>query len=412
MERKNDLANLVKEEKIQVEVYKNFEEINNLQPEWDSFMESIDAEIFLTFDWCRIWWKYYGKKRILGIFIFKEDNNICAILPLFWEKINIGPISLKVIKMVASDYMPVTISIPIKKDYFEKVIKIMLKKIKIVWQWDILYLGPISGKFPLIDKVKKSLEYELGRNYILEETSKDVQTYFKVEDSWESQVTSLGKNQRTNLRRTFRELSANSISICSTLASKENLMMYFNNFVQIHQNYWQRRGKPGHFIAWPNAYQFHYETAEIQLRLNRLRLIEIKFNEQIVGYEYIYKFNNTYYWFLSARADEKINPKLDYKWIAFREKIENAIKDKVQLIDGMRGKYEYKLLMGGKYFSIKNIFIYSKNSKNIKILILRTYAWFFDILYSKLWHGRIAPRFGIKRKVFWESWIRIHPFAF
>ena len=403
----------VDERKLRVEIYENFEDLCILQPEWDAFMEFVNAEIFLTFDWCRIWWKFYGKKRRLAIFVFREDNNICAILPLFLETIWLGPISVRVIRIVGADYMPVTVSVPIKKDFIDQVVKMLLNKIEPRWRWDIFYLGALCGKYPLIDQLVHAFKYALGDSYHFEVKSKDVQTYYQVAKDWEHQVAGLATKIRNNVRRTYREITQNKTSVCSALASEEDLSQMFSNFVQMHQNHWQQLGMPGHFGAWPASADFHREVASIQLRLNRLRLIETKLDDQIVGYEYIYKFNRTYYWFLSARTEGKINPRIAHKWISFHEKIENALKDSVSCIDAMRGRYDYKLEMGGKYFPIKNLFIYSKTLPSLtRIAFFRLCAWFFDVCYSKLWHARIAPRLGIKRKVFWDKWIRFHPLAY
>ncbi len=403
----------IEESKLQVEIYDNFETLCTFQPEWDAFMESVDAEIFLSFDWCRIWWKFYGKKRRLAIFVFREENSICAILPLFLEAIWLGPISARVIRIVGADYMPVTVSVPIKRDFTDLVVKMLLKEIEPRWRWDMFYLGALCGKYPLVDQLVHAFKSSLGTSYRFEVKSNDVQTYFQVAKDWDHQVAGLAKNQRTNVRRTYREISGNNISVSSRLASKEEYSQMFNNFVQMHQDHWQQIGKPGHFGAWPASADFHREVGGIQLGLNRLRLIEIKFDDQVVGYEYLYKFNSTYYWFLNARAERRINARIDYKWIAFHKKIENALKDSVSSIDGMRGRYDYKLLMGGKYVPIRNLFIYSKTLPTAtRITLFRLLAWLLDVCYSKLWHARIAPRLGVERKVFWDNWIRVHPFAY
>jgi CelD/BcsL family acetyltransferase involved in cellulose biosynthesis len=409
-----DHSKIFSEQKaLQVEVYENFEDIRKLQPEWDAFMESVDAEIFLSFDWCRIWWKYYGRKRRLAVFVFREKYDICAILPLFLDTIWIGPTFVRAVRMVSADYMPVTVSVPVKEESLEQVIKLLLEKIESLWRWDIFYLGPICGRYPLTDQLVQAFKSARGDSLRIQIKLNDVQTYFQVANDWEDQVSGLARNQRTNARRSYREISGSNISVTSVLAPKEYFPQMFYNFVQMHQNHWQQLGLPGHFGAWPASVDFHREVGGIQLGLNRLRLIEVKFDGQIVGYEYIYKFNKTYYWFLNARAEDKMKPRIDYKWIAFREKIENALKDGVKCIDGMRGQYDYKLLMGGKYSPIKNLFIYSKTSpKLIRVILFRLLALFFDVCYSKLWNARIGPRLGVRRKVFWDKWIRIHPFAY
>jgi len=403
---------LITEPKLLVQIYDDFESLRNMQPEWDAFMEAVDAEIFLSFDWCRIWWKYYGKKRKLAVFIFRDGNNICAILPLFLEKIWLGPIFVRAIRIVGSDYMPVTLSVPVKKDLLDLVVKLLVDEIKLKWRWDIFYMGALCGRYAATDQLVEAFRNSLGVSYRFELKSNDVQTYFQVAHDWEKQIAGLASNQRTNLRRTFREIDRNGISVSSCLTSKENISQKFRNFVEMHQHYWQRHGMPGHFVAWPLSVDFHREVSSIQLELDRLRLIEIKFDGQIVGYEYLYKFNNTYFWFLNSREENKIKPRIDYKWIAFQKKIENALKDSVICIDGMRGRYEYKLLMGGQYLPINNLLIYSKKLTNfIRIKLFRSFAWFLDVCYSKLWNARIGPRLGVRRKAFWDLWIRSHPFV-
>lgn len=398
---------------LQVDVYKNFDDISALQPEWDAFMESVDAEIFLSFDWCRVWWKYYGKKRQLAIFVFRHQNDICAILPLFFEKLWIGPVFIRAIRIVGADYMPVTVAVPIKENFIEQVINNLIKEITPLGQWDILYLGALCGRYPLTDHLVNAFNNMSGKSYRVDVLPSDVQTYFQVAQGWEQQIAGLAKNQRTNARRAYREINKNNLSVHSTLAERETFSQMFDNFIQMHQTHWQQLGMPGHFGAWPAAVDFHREVASCQLELNRLRLIEIKFDDQVVGYEYIFKFSDTYYWFLNARAEDKISPRIDYKWIAFHEKIENALNDGVRCIDAMRGRYEYKLLMGGKYYQSENLFIYSSTLlKFAKIELFRLLAWFANILYSKIWNARISPRLGIKRKVFWDRWIRFHPFAY
>ena len=168
----------------------------------------------------------------------------------------------------------------------------------------------------------------------------------------------------------------------------------------------------GHFVAWPDAKEFHHEIAKIQYGYNRLRLIEIKFNDTPVGYEYIYRFGDEYCWFLNARVDFESNSRIDYKWIAFHAKVENALKDNVKTIDAMRGMYDYKLLMGGKIMPINNIFVYPADypSKS-RVFIFRLLAKYISIFYYKIWRLRLAPRLNVRLQPFWKKWVRFHPLA-
>ena len=88
-----------------------------MQKEWDEFIEGIDGEIFLTYDWCRIWWKYYGAGRELRIFVIRRDKAIIGILPVFLERLGFAPLGLRVVRFVGTDHMPVTIMFPVDVKY-------------------------------------------------------------------------------------------------------------------------------------------------------------------------------------------------------------------------------------------------------------------------------------------------------
>jgi hypothetical protein len=395
--------------KISLQVFYSFAEIVQMQHEWDAFMEALEADIFLTYDWCRIWWKYYGKNRKLVIFVFKHGSDICAILPLFFERIWLGPLSIRIVKVVGSDYMPVTMTVPIQSHLVGPVLELLMEVITVKWKWDLFHLGALCGRYGSVKELERAFETTPGGSYYCEAKSKDVQTYFQVASTWDQQVAGLARKQRTNAKRTYRELSSKEISVKSVLASEESFQIMFEKFVEMHQAHWKGIGMPGHFVAWPSAQEFHLEVARIQLQRNRLRLLQISFNDQVVGYEYLYKFGKIYLWYLNSRAESKYNRGIDYKWVAFREKTSSALKDGVECIDGMRGRYEYKLLMGGKYSPIYNLYIYSRKLHiKSRVLIFRFLFMLVDVSYSKIWRTRIAPRLGIQSKAYWEKWIRVH----
>jgi hypothetical protein len=410
----NDIQSdrLTSDNKITFQVYNDFQSMYSMRSDWDDFIESLGGEIFLTFDWCQTWWKYYGTKRELSIFVFRNGSEICGILPLFREKIWLGPLSIIVIKMVSSDFMPVTMTVPIREKYIDQVVDLLIEEIHAKWRWHLLHLGAICGKYNSLKTLIDAFKKETINKYACSLKTEDVQTYFTIADNWESQVAGLTSKQRTNVRRTFRETSGKGIEIGSSLASEETLSQMFDNFVQMHQKHWQGIGMAGHFVAWPDAKEFHHEIAKIQYGYNRLRLIEIKFNDTPVGYEYIYRFGDEYCWFLNARVDFESNSRIDYKWIAFHAKVENALKDNVKTIDAMRGMYDYKLLMGGKIMPINNIFVYPADypSKS-RVFIFRLLAKYISIFYYKIWRLRLAPRLNVRLQPFWKKWVRFHPLA-
>jgi hypothetical protein len=125
-------------EALVVQIYDNFEAIAEWQKDWDSFMEEMNAEIFLTYDWCKIWWKYYGKGRELKIFVFRKNDQIMGILPLFHEVIGLWPVNLSVIKIVGTDFMPITINIPLRTDQIDEIVNSLISNLNKVCRWDLM----------------------------------------------------------------------------------------------------------------------------------------------------------------------------------------------------------------------------------------------------------------------------------
>lgn len=395
--------------KILVERFHDFDALEPLQNEWDKFMESIHGEIFLTFDWCRTWWKYYGDKRKLAVFVFRDETGLCAIMPLFCERLSAGPLSVDAVRMVGTDFMPVSMALPVRDGCVHDVIDTLIGEINAVWRWDILHLGALSGGYAALPSLVHAFQSRLGDDYLCQLKEADVQTYFPVAGDWDKQLASLSSKQRANIRRAFRETDRQGVRIGSRLASGDTLSAMFDGFVAMHQKHWRGMGNAGHFGAWPSAEEFHREIAGIQLGRDRLRLIEIDFDGLPAGYEYIYRFDDSYCWFLNARSEFRDNKRIDFKWISYRIRMECALNDGVKTIDGLRGFYDYKILLGGEVLPTHHLYVYSRRFPSIVTLTLfRMLATLIDIVYHKIWRRRVVPRLGCRVGSFWKFWIRSH----
>ena len=400
---------------IKVFVHDSFDELSGMQQDWDEFIESIDGEIFLTYDWCRVWWKYYGHKRKLIIFTFRYQEHLCGILPLFLENIWFGPVFVRVIKMIGSDFLPVALSAPIKKEFLNEVVHCFINELANKYSFDSLHIGPICGRYESFDILEKSFSEVIKGTHTIKLKISDVQTYFKVADTWDKQLINLSHNEKRNMNKHYDRILRKGIPIECTGATNENIEIIFDNFVKMHQSHWGEKGQAGHFVAWPDSVQFHREMSHVQLQRKRLRLYSINVNGHCIGYHYAYKFGNTYYLFLYSRTagNAEKGEKYDFGRIDFAETIKQAIKEQVKLCDAMRGKYDYKLQLGGELLPIRNIYIYSnKMIAKCRIIAARVLATVIDICYNKIWRVRIAPHIGVKLGAFWRIWLRTNIFSY
>jgi hypothetical protein len=394
---------------ITLQKFRDFEEAESIRLEWDQFVEMQTADIFLSYDWCRIWWKYYGKKREPLLFVFWNDAKICGILPMFRERIRLGPLSVNIVRLMCTDYSPVTVSLAVRTEFLNEVILQLLEELRKINTLDILYFGALCGRYPDTDILTTILKNHLGQDYRIETRESDVQTYFCVEPDLEKQLSTMNKNNRKMMRRIYKLIQERGLDLHSTVATIETLPDMFDGLVKTHQAQWNEIGMPGHFIVWPMAIQYHREMAEAQARNGRLRLMEIWLSEVPIGYLYMYKFGDTYLDFISGRFHFQDENKITFHRTSFGEVLKLANTENVQWIDAMRGSYEYKEQLGGKILPVKNLIVYlSKGGHNVKIHIIVLTIWLLNILYFKIWRRRIMPRIGIRNRHFLDLWVRAH----
>ncbi|HUW19288.1 MAG TPA: GNAT family N-acetyltransferase [Sedimentisphaerales bacterium] len=395
---------------IGVQVFNNFEQLAAMQQEWDDFVESVEGEIFLTYDWCRIWWKYYGTNRDLKVFVFRSGDEVVGILPLFFERLWLGPVYVRAAKLVGSDFTICQFSVPVKPEYMEAVVQKFVGAI-CEYKWDIMHIGPIAGLYKDFGHLKGAFEEFLGSSYFVQDRQKDVQTYFQLVGNWEDQLSTIGRNERGNVRRNYnaiRKLSSNASSpLDSFFATKDNLAALFQDFIAMHQSRWNTVGKAGHFKDWPSAEEFHRDLAETQLARDRLRLLRVEFDNQCLGYQYGYKFGAQFTHFLSARSDPSLLEGITLGRITFCELVKKALEEKMMWIDSLRSRYEYKMRLGAKLFPIRNIYVFPQRlTMLVRIRLFEALAWLLNMSYYKIWFCRIAPKLPFKRRSLWNIWIR------
>lgn len=394
---------------LNIEVFKSFDEVKPHQKEWDEFIERIDGEIFLSYDWCRIWWKYYGTGRDLRIIVVRCDGAIIAILPVFLERLGFTPVSLRVVRFVGTDHMPVTIMLPIDPKHLDQVVLLFIEELNKQYRWDLLYIGALCGRFAAMDEFIAVFNNRWANDYSFDVKTADVQTYFQLSESWEQQLAGLKKKQRQNINRAYKLLTGNSGTIKTTFSDAAGYEQDFTEFLGMHQSQWKADGAAGHFGDWPHSSEFHREVAACQVGHGRLRLMKIEVGNVCLGYKYGYSLGKTSYQFLSARNTASDISNSGFTQVAFGEQAKNAIEAKATCIDSMRGHYPHKLHLGGVLYPIKHVYIYPRNRITAaRIVIFRNLVGLFDIIYNKIWRRRAMPRLGMKPGPFHPFWIKTH----
>ncbi len=392
------------------ELFTSFDGLSPLQPEWDDLVESVDASIFLTYDWCQVWWKHYGKGRDLRLFVFRSDGRLVGVVPLFRERIGLGPFGLDVVKVVSSDFTLAQLGLPIRAEWLSEVLRALFASLR-AQRWDLLHLGPLSGLYPGCDELKTRCEELLRSSHVVSIQAREVQTCFPLKEDWERYLAGLRKEERGDIKRNYKYLAkvlkGDATVVSAVHADAQSLAQIYGEFIAMHEAHWHTLQKAGHFEDWPAAQEFHLDMARAQAARGRLRLLKVMADEHCLGYEYGYRIGRTLVQFMNARAETDLLRHVSVGKIVFNELVKNAIAEGVVWVDSMRGRYEYKLKLGGELFPLCSLFITRRGLlPRFRTWVFRHLATFWDLVYYRLWYCRIAPRLSWRISPLRRAWIR------
>ena len=383
----------------------SFDNLEGLRDVWDQLVIEENGGFYISYDWCRIWWKHYEFGRKLRIYTFYDRKDLVGIVPMFIDCVWLGPVWLRIAKIIGYDYTRKVCNLPIRKKWSEKILETVTKSLINDDNCDAILYSPLFDESEnvktLLDVSKRLKKITIAHNKIIGQI-----TISKLPASFDDYLKSLSQNERKEYRQGIRRLSK-SYDVIFDIITEENLAdQEFNRFISMHSEQWQLIGKPGHFGAWPLSINFHFDLLRPQARLKRLRLIRLLANNQVVAYQYLYAFGDCYYAFLTARACGTEWDKYGLGRILYGKTVECAIKEGFYRIN-IGEFYKYKVRLGGEVDDIRSILVVSgRICARIRCFIFSFLSNALNIVYHKIWIARLLPRLGQRKGPFWKTWIR------
>jgi CelD/BcsL family acetyltransferase involved in cellulose biosynthesis len=409
MEKQITPKDFVDERKLQAEVYENFEDLCILQPEWDAFVEKLNAPVYMSYDWCRIWWQIYGSGKDLRIYVFSGNGQIVAIVPIYIDCLTVGPLNLKVARLVGANIPPRIFDPPINKDWANLVFETIALKLFGEDNCDVFSLGPVSSLYPLISDIKKLSEGQINVIGQMEEHSADVHSFFILPETFEGYLGSLSKNERKNRRKYQLRYLKKSFAIqTDILTSWNEIREEFQKFVEMHTAQWRSEGKPGHFGAWPKSVDFNFALVKQLSEQGRVRLIRIRADDEAISYQYSFAFGDCYFWQLPARKIGASWEQYSLGSTSLVNMIKIAIEEGMKRIEAGLAHYDYKIRLGAKEYPATTIFFTANDlGSRFRYFIFRSIFSVINVIYYKIWYRRLQPHLPKRLQPgIWSLWIR------
>jgi CelD/BcsL family acetyltransferase involved in cellulose biosynthesis len=388
-------------------VFHSFSEAEPFRSAWNELVLRSGADIYQTYDWCRIWWQHYGDRRQLHLLLCFSGEELVGVIPAFIENLGLGLARVRVSKLVGSDYTLNLCNLPILPDSLPMVVSRAIHHFLGEHHCDLFLLGPLSGPAARVAELITVGQNEHECVAKVESLGDSCNTYIKLPSTFDEYLKAIGKQQRGNLNRTISQFSKAHKVVFDVVTAPEKMAAEFEGFCRLHNAQWRAEGKLGHFGDWPEAENFNRELIRALGGQGMVRFHRILANDQVVSCQYNFVFGNTNYWRLPARVFAPEWDRLSFGRMGLAKMIEASIAEGQHTIEGGRGHYAYKLQMGGREWPLRTIqFMRHGPGVSARVRMFKAFATLLNIFYYKVLFCRLAPRFPALRRPLWRIWIR------
>lgn len=390
-------------------VTSDFASIENLRQKWDDAVIAMGSSIYLSYDWSRTWWEFYGAGKELRIFLFFAGDRIVGILPLYIDRLGFGPLKFSVARLVGANIPPKAFNPPVHPDWAERIFEAVLTQLIERDACDVVSFGPLSEE----QTTAKALETVARRQTRLvsgvDLLSEGVVSVFHLPKSLEAYFESLDKDERKKRKYELRLLRRERQTTEDVLSAPERVDAEFDDFARQHAAQWQDKGKLGHFGSWPKALEYNRALVRTQGKLGRARFVRILSGKEVVSSQYAFAFGNSIYWELPARVIGPNWQRFSLGPAGFFALVDAAIKEGKTRVEGGLGNYDYKQKLNAREFATYIVRIVGRAPRSR--IRARLFLWLRSALliaYYKIWYARVSPRLPAPmRKPIWAFWLRL-----
>jgi|KBSMisStandDraft_5_1062788.scaffolds.fasta_scaffold102802_2 CelD/BcsL family acetyltransferase involved in cellulose biosynthesis len=392
---------------ITMAVFDSFDQAGLSREEWDEFILSIGGSLYVTYDWCRIWWRHYSSHRRLRLFVFREGTRLIGLAPMFIDHIRLGFITIRLAKRVGSDFTLTMFALPLAPNHTEAIYRRLVESLIGSEQCDAIWFGFMPGDDLTTAGLRDACQSLRDLVTIVRDAPAGPHILFNLPSNFDLYLAGLEKRQRQNYRRDKNLLDKNFEMRGDVLKDPLETLAAFLEFKTLHTSQWEEEGKSGHFGDWPDSEAFNADLANELSRLGRFRMVRMFAGEEVVALQYAFIFGDCCYWRLPARTVRSEFKRFALGRLGLIQLINTMIDNGVCRIEAGAGHYEYKLRLGGEEMMLRSILIAANRAGSVlRARLFLRLSGIIHLTYYRIWFGRIAPHLPFRWPL-WRYWIRL-----
>jgi CelD/BcsL family acetyltransferase involved in cellulose biosynthesis len=391
---------------VRAQTFTSFEHARAVALEWDALVADLNGSLYMSFDWCQVWWRHYGAGRALRVIAIRSRHGLVGVLPFFIDRLATPLGRARVAKLVGSDSTLAVMEPLVQPDLAPEAFAVIIKQLFEDDRVDMVYVGPCSGTDASAAAVRMAAS-KLGAGHIVRDREPGSHTVFNMPGGFEGYLKSLSSHQRSNFRRKLKKLNSAFALDLDVVREGPGLEREFGTFIEMHQAQWKAVNKLGHFDDWPGSREYSWDLVRSLAATDRVRLVRLLADERVVAYYWCFALGGIYYWRLSARL-------VGHEWDQFAlgrvgvvKMLESASGDGATDIEAGIGSYGYKENLNAQTHPLQSIAVRRSGLlPHLRVLFTLAYGDFLDLAYYRVWYIRLAPRVKLLRRPLWRSWIR------
>jgi CelD/BcsL family acetyltransferase involved in cellulose biosynthesis len=353
-----------------------------LEAEWSELVAEAPVSVFQTFEWLRTWWTHFGPGRDLWILLFRHDERLVGIAPMFKDRGRIlGIPTVRHAQFIGcglSDYTDMIIRPGYERSVLESFASHLASAPE---EWDLLDLEDVNERtcaarlLPEILRERQLAVYQYQGN---------VCPYVELPEKADDLMQELGPTARYNVRRKLKHLQSQFKTEVELYRTEEDdLEKAVADFSFIHGERWKSLGFPSAFDDERHR-AFHIAVAKGFAKRDWLRMFFLNADDQPVAVSFCFNYRGRIYMYQSnahgSDAVMKCSPGFLVRSMAMME----GIGEGMRVYDFLRGDEEYKYREWGAVDS-QNWLIRTRSP------LTASYARFLVFLAREL-AGKMAKR--------------------
>src|SRR5205807_9591572 len=130
--------------RLEVRTADSFKGTESWRGQWDDANHEFGGSIYMSYDWSRTWWEFYGAGKELRIFLFYADEKLVGIVPIYIDRIGFKPFEFAVARLVCANIPPKAFNPPVHPGWAESIFDCILTHLLERDRCDLISIGPVS----------------------------------------------------------------------------------------------------------------------------------------------------------------------------------------------------------------------------------------------------------------------------